>query len=106
MSNHVYPDEYIEYYAERYMALCLRYHGISLLQYLAAPEACERAALEHMPLLPAQRAVQARLDAEAARLEATVAHLPQRNGTVVEPLHHTRHPKRSLAANFARRVKV
>lgn len=85
MSNHVYPDEYIEYYAERYMALCLRYHGISLLQYLAAPEACERAALEHMPLLPAQRAVQARLDAGGAAAPHSVA-----RAALADPTEHVR----------------
>lgn len=106
MVSHLYPDAYLDHYADRYMALCLRYHGITLLQYLAAPDACERAALEHMPLLPAQRVVQARLDAEAARLEATVAHLPQRNGTVVEPLHHTRYPRRRTLAHFMRRIKA
>lgn len=35
-----------------------------------------------------------------------MTHLPQRNGAVVEPLHHHRHPKRSPLAMFARRAKA
>lgn len=101
-----YSDEYLEHYADRFVAMRLDLHGINLAQYLAAPARYERLALEPFPLLPEQRAVQARLDAEAVRAAAEVAHLPQRNGAVVEPLHHHRHPKRSPLAMFARRVKA
>jgi hypothetical protein len=100
-----YSDEYLEHYADRYVAMHLRGHGITLEQYLAAPARYEHLALEPFPLLPEQRAVQERLDTEAARVEAEVAHLPRRNGAVVEPLHHHRHPKRSPLAMFMRRVK-
>lgn len=40
--------------------------------------------------------------AEADHAEAAVAHLPQRNGTFVEPLHHHRHPRRA-GAGFVKR---
>lgn len=42
--THRYPDEYLEHYADRYVSLELRRHGVTLLQYLAAPAACERVA--------------------------------------------------------------
>lgn len=100
-----YSDEYLEHYADRYVAMHLKGHGVSLEQYLAEPARYEHLTLEPFPLLPEQRAVQARLDAEAAKAEAEVAHLPRRNGAVVEPLHHHRHPKRSPLAMFARRAK-
>lgn len=70
-----YSDEYLEHYADRYVALRLKGHGVTLMQYLAAPARYEHLALEPLPLLPAQRAVQARLDEEALRAEAEVAHL-------------------------------
>lgn len=100
-----YRDEYLKHYADRYVAMHLRGHGITLEQYLADPARYEDLALEPFPLLPAQREIQERLDAEAARVEAEVAHLPRRNGAVVEVLHHHRHPKRSPLAFFARRAK-
>ncbi|MEX0745291.1 MAG: hypothetical protein WD118_06780 [Phycisphaeraceae bacterium] len=101
----IYSDEYLERMGDRYVALHLRGHGVTMVQYLSDPERYEALALEPMPLLPAQKAVQARLDAEAglAPAEAEVAHLPQRNGAVVEPLHHHRHP-RALACDFKRRT--
>ncbi|HKJ94927.1 MAG TPA: hypothetical protein VKA32_04795 [Gammaproteobacteria bacterium] len=43
---HVYPDAYLNHYADRYRQLMLYLHNISLLQYLANPEACERVAEE------------------------------------------------------------
>jgi hypothetical protein len=100
-----YSDEYLEHYADRYVAMHLRGHGVSLEQYLADPTRYEHLALEPFPLLPEQQAAQQRLDAEMARVEAEVAHLPRRNGAVVEPLHHHRHPKRSALAMFVGRVR-
>lgn len=99
-----YRTEYLEHYADRYVALHLRGHGITLDQYLAAPARYEHLALEPLPLLPVQREIQERLDIEAAKVEAEVAHLPQRNGAVVEPLHHHRHPRRGTVAMFPRRA--
>lgn len=43
----------------------------------------------------AWRDLLAGLRAEAAYAERAVAHLPQRNGAIVEPLHHHRHPRRA-----------
>ncbi|MDC8804247.1 hypothetical protein PRZ61_12425 [Halomonas pacifica] len=39
------------------------------------------------------RELQARWRAECEALERDIAHLPQRNGTYVEPLHHHRHER-------------
>lgn len=44
--SHVYPDAYLNHYADRYRQLMLYLHNITLLQYLANPEACERVAEE------------------------------------------------------------
>lgn len=51
-----YTDEYLEHYAARYVAMYLKGHGITLQQYLVAPERYEYLALEPLPLLPAQQA--------------------------------------------------
>lgn len=102
-----YSDEYLNHYADRFVAMRLSLYGVRLDQYLANPAHYEALAMEPLPLLPQQRAVQARLD-EADKVAAEVAHLPQRNGTTVEPLRHHRHPRRgtpALSALFARRVK-
>lgn len=98
-----YRDEYLEHYADRYVALYLKGHGVTLEQYLADPSRYDRLADEPLPLLPAQQRVQARLDAEAYRLAAEVDHLPQRNGAVIEPLHHHRH-SRAVSCDFKRRT--
>lgn len=102
-----YSDEYLDHYADRYVAMHLKGHGITLDQFLANPARYEHLALEPFPLMPEQKAVRDRLDAqaEAVRVEAEVAHLPRRNGAVVEPLHHHRHPRRSPIAMFYRKAK-
>lgn len=103
-----YSDEYLEHHADRFVALRLDLHGLSLEQYLAAPERYEHLAHEPFPLLPAQRAVAERVYAQelAEEAERQTADLPRRNGAVVEPLHHHRHPKRGPSANFTRRAKA
>ncbi|MCJ8285129.1 hypothetical protein [Halomonas sp.] len=136
-----YPDETLEYYAERFIRLRLSRHGLSLAQYLANVEYGERLALNPEPPLPAQQGAILRLWAEqdtglaagspspSTRLEPhwsdaqlqdwrellahwrheghsaerEVAHLPQRNGAVIEPLRHTCHPRRPGAAFFNKR---
>ncbi|SFT74252.1 hypothetical protein [Halomonas saccharevitans] len=60
----IYPDETLDYYADRFVQLRLARHGITLPQYLANIERCERRALEAEPPLPAQQAVILRLWAE------------------------------------------
>lgn len=99
-----YSDEYLNHYADRFVAMRLDLHGVRLDQYLANPDHYEALALEPLPLLPQQKAVQARLDA-ADKAAAEVAHLPQRNGAIVEPLRHHRFPKRSPLAMFLRRAR-
>lgn len=56
-----YSDAYLEHYADRFIALRLARRGVTLLQYLANIEQCERLALEPEPLLPAQQAAVLRL---------------------------------------------
>lgn len=57
----LYSDAYLEHYADRFIALRLARRGVTLLQYLANIEQCERLALEPEPLLPAQQAAVLRL---------------------------------------------
>jgi hypothetical protein len=102
----MYSPAYINYYADRYVANRLKAHGVSLTQYLANPERYEPLALESEPLLPAQRAVQERLDhEETSRVEREIEDLPRRNGTPVERLRHRRWAKRALAAFFMPKEK-
>lgn len=55
----LYPDEQLEYYANRFFALGLAQCDITLVQYLADPARYEPFAME--PLLPKQQAVVLRL---------------------------------------------
>lgn len=125
-----YTDEYLEHYADRYMALRLRRHGVSLEDYLADPGRYEPLALEPLPLLPKQRMVAHRLRAQeeaeklnrafirfartvakeyvaaqkAREAERPVENLPRRNGAVVEPLRHHRWPRRAHKAFFDKKA--
>lgn len=92
-------DPYLNHYADRYVALRLRAHGVTLDQYLAQPAVYEPLALEPEPLLPAQQAVAARLaahlsagdehDALTDHLEAGLsAGTRLADGGLVEPLRH------------------
>lgn len=133
-----YPDETLDHYADRFIALRLWRHGVTLAQYLANIDRFERLALEPEPPLAAQhpailklwaqqdtglidrpadsaqpepiepdawRGLLAGLRADAEHAERAVAHLPQRNGQIVEPLHHHRHPRRA-GAGFVKRGDV
>ncbi|MDO0944627.1 hypothetical protein [Chromohalobacter israelensis] len=51
-----YPDETLDYYADRFVLLRLARHGVTLPQYLANVDRFERLALEAEPLLPQQQA--------------------------------------------------
>ena len=101
-----YSDDYLNHYADRYMAMQLKRHGVTLDQYLANPARYEVLALEPFPALPAQLAVQRQIDAETARQEASIEHLPRRDGVATEPLRHHRYPRRSLLGFFARKAKA
>lgn len=100
-----YSDNYLNHYADRYVAMRLKLHGVSLEQYLDSPKRYEH--LEHQPFPPlaAQLAVQRQIDAETERHEASIAHLPRRDGVVTEPLRHRRFPKRSILGFFTRKVQ-
>lgn len=105
----MYHPNYISHYGERFIRLGLSAHGVTFEQYLAAPERYEIKYEEKCrPLLPAQRAVQARLDAisfEVDRAESELDALPQRNGAAIEPLHHKKLFKRSRKSDFTRRLR-
>lgn len=97
----IYSDEYLNYQADRFAAGRLDLHGVTLDQFLTAPALYEYLMLMPFPLLKEQQAVKERIEqAEAARVEAPVAHLPRRNGAIVEPLHHHRHHRRRASAMF------
>ena len=104
--SHVYGDEYLNHYAERYRALNLRLHGITLLQYLATPTACELVAkLWASRPEPCPAAILPQQISEAEmRLTRGLEHCPRRDGAIVEPLHHHRLPRRSLRCHFTRRA--
>lgn len=108
-----YPDEYIEYHADRYVAHRLHAHGVSLDAYLADPDRYEGLALAPLPLLPAQQAVADRLAAqwaaqdERGRLCATEdAGLPAAarlaGNRLREPLHRHRAPPSHRRRRFYR----
>lgn len=50
-----YTDAYLEHFASRYVALYLKGHGITLQQYLAAPDRYKHLAFAPLPLLPKQQ---------------------------------------------------
>jgi hypothetical protein len=89
----MYPDAYLNYYADRYIALRLGAHGVGLEQYLGDPDLYEHLADEPEPLLPAQRAVAARL---AAYLPADDEH-DALSQTMDDALAGRRRPMRGAA---------
>lgn len=102
----IYSDAYLNHYADRYVAMHLKRHGVTLEQYLADPARYEHLEFEPFPLLPEQRRVQQQLDAEATRAEQEIEHLPRHNGAAIEVLHHRRHHRRTFLSFFTRKVKV
>lgn len=111
----LYNVHYLEHYADRFIELGLRRYGLTLEQYLPAPQLIENLYLhtEPRPLLAKQQRVQQRLDADDnyqeqhihTALEAELDHLPRRNGVAIEPLHHKRHSKHSSKCNFRRKAQ-
>lgn len=106
----MYPDAYLDDRADEFVALGLAERGVTLLQYLEAPDRYRPMAGAFRPLLPAQRDVQARLDAETEAAEqALEAECPAaecRGGALVEPLHHHAYGTRRVQSNFTRRAKA
>ena len=92
-----YSDERLDALGGRYIALCLSELGITFEHYLAAPH---RYDMDEMAARARRTNHRLVLDAEA-----TVAHLPCRDGAVMEPMRHHRNPKRSIAAYFNRRAR-
>lgn len=54
-------DALLDYHAENYLAQRIGAHGVTFERYLTDPAHYDALALEHEPLLPAQRAVAQRL---------------------------------------------
>lgn len=92
-----YSDEYLDHYADRFIAMRLSSHGVTLAQYLSAPWRYEHLALEPEGLLPRQRRIQARIDAEAIEedIEAEMDGVVRRGGIAIEPMRHRRWPRRA-----------
>lgn len=107
---HMYSDEYLEFYADQFVADRLDKHGVTLTQYLSAPEKYQHLKLKPFPLLPAQRDAVSRYELieekRIALVVAPVEHLPRRNGAIVEPLHHHRHNRRRGGAMFRKEEKA
>lgn len=74
-----YPDEYLEFWADRYVKRGYFYRGVTLMQFLANPQRYEHddRYADPLPLLGRQRRVQSRLIA-AERFAHTFQ--PQRDG--------------------------
>lgn len=95
----MYSDAYLEHFADRYIELGLRAYGITLEQYLAKPEACERVAREWnqrtvggAAMIVPQRlsVIEAHLQAEA-EAERGLKDVALRGDRYIEPLHHHRY---------------
>lgn len=130
-----YSNEVLEHYADRFINLRIARHGVTLAQYLINPRQFERLALEPEPLLPAQEAAVLRIwqrwdtglaESTAPDDEPESFELPpeyavweewmlglgnnkairQRNGALIEPLHHHRHNRGANRAtsNFERKL--
>ena len=104
----MYDDAYLDACGDEYVELGLAGTEVTLLAFLAEPETY-RQDPRFLPLLPQQRQVQERLDAEAeqAEREARRAYPDTRcrGGALVDPLHHHSRHRRGPAANFARRAR-
>lgn len=63
IDNATYPDEYLEYWADRYVARGYFYRGVTLMQFLANPQRYENDEryADPLPLLGRQRRIQSRL---------------------------------------------
>lgn len=96
-----YSDEYIEYWADRYVEIGYARRGITLLEFLADPQRYEDThRTGALSLLRRQRAVRNRVleeELQALRAERGLEDLPRRDGRIVEPLHHHRHPRNSMS---------
>jgi hypothetical protein len=100
----MYSDEYLEFYADQFVVYRLDKHGITLMQYLSAPADYEHLWFKPFPLLPKQQDAMNRYEMEeearCKKVEASVEHLPRRNGAIVERLHHHRHHRRRFSSMF------
>lgn len=106
----VYSNEYLDFFADRWIAAAIGIRGVTLMQYLANPKRYDNMdkSLDPLPLNAKQRRVRDELLAEelrAKRLEAKSSELPRRNGRVFEKLKHHAHPK-SIAGFIKRSIEA
>lgn len=94
----MYPDAYLNHYADRYVALNLRAAGVSLDQYLARPDWFAGRVAR---LLPRQMPAAGRALTVHPPASAVV-----RNGTYIEPLHHRRMAPSSAARGATFRARA
>ncbi|HFE44886.1 MAG TPA: hypothetical protein ENJ18_05230 [Nannocystis exedens] len=101
-----YPDEYIEWWAERYEDLRLLDRGILFEYFLLEPEnilaALGLRVQRELPekLLPQQEKVMSAIVESDYALQRELddnAQIVCRNGRYTEPLHHHAHPRRGRA---------
>lgn len=100
----MYPDEYLDHHADEFQRKRIFAHGVTLEQYLSDPARYDHLEFEPEPLLQEQVAVALRFEPEVAQAEATLQELTCRNGTLIEPMHHHRHP-RSKTCDFRRKTR-
>ena len=98
-----HSNEHIGNCAVIFEALGLHTRGVYFDQFVATPDYYLAKVREHLPPLPRQRAVQARLDAidELQEIEDILTvdldrkpDVKRNNGAIVEPLHHTAWPRK------------
>lgn len=103
----VYTDDYLEFYAEQFAEHMVYLHGVTLDQYLADPARYRKLLGAPYPLLDQQQAVADKYADEQMRLSETFdSTTTMRDGAVIEPMHHHRHPKRSPRAAFWRKRRA
>lgn len=99
-----FSDEDIEHWGEVYQQNRLFDHGIQFVVFLHYPEDIMAALKERgfAPLLPRQQEVQQRMDErhQPARERRMDMAVQLRGDHLMEPMHHTTHPKRSSTATF------
>lgn len=93
----IYPDHYIEFYADRWILQGKALKGVTLMQFLARPNRYDNldTSLDPLPLLPVQEKIRKKTlmnEFKAARAEREAAKLPYRNGSPFEKMAHHRHP--------------
>lgn len=101
----VYTDDYLEFYAEQYAEHMVYLHGVTLDQYLADPARYRDLLGAPYPLMDRQKAAAERWSNESAEQHEDCETV-MRDGAVIQPMRHHRHPKRSPRAAFWRKRRA